>query len=319
MNQNEIGGFIEFEHFSGKEYHKNCVCLNSGVSCLSYLIKVYNIKTIYLPYYLCDSIKEVCEKNNVTYYYYNISKDFKPIFPENFVKDSWFYFVNFYSQFSNFYIKRISRKINNLIVDNVQSFFQKPVKNIPTIYTCRKYFGVPNGAYLYTPKLLNEVLEKDYSYNKLEYLIGRFEKSANEFYQKYIEHEEEFRNTPILQMSSFTRNLLCVINYRKSLFIRKINFLYLNAKLWKINKLKLHRVSSFMYPLFIENGCLIRKKLQTKKIYLPTLWPNVLIDCDTESIEYKYTNNILLIPIDQRYGIEEMKYIIKEIKNEYKR
>lgn len=41
-----------------------------------------------------------------------------------------------------------------IILDNTQSFFQKPISGIDTIYSCRKYFGVPDGAYLSTNILL---------------------------------------------------------------------------------------------------------------------------------------------------------------------
>ena len=43
---------------------------------------------------------------------------------------------------------------------------------------------------------------------------------------------------------------------------------------------------------------------------MPTLWPNVLENMSSESIEYKWTANILPLPCDQRYTIEDMKYII---------
>ena len=36
--------------------------------------------------------------------------------------------------------------------------------------------------------------------------------------------------------------------------------------------------------------------------------------CKPADIEYQLANQIIAIPIDQRYGIEEMDYIIKMIK-----
>ena len=38
-------------------------------------------------------------------------------------------------------------------------------------------------------------------------------------------------------------------------------------------------------------------------------------ECTSDSLEYHYAADILPIPIDQRYGIEDMKYLVKEIKN----
>ena len=68
---------------------------------------------------------------------------------------------------------------------------------------------------------------------------------------------------------------------------------------------------AFAYPLYIENGVEIRKRLIKRNIYIPTLWPNVLENMSTESLEYAWASNILPLPCDQRYTVEDMKYIIK--------
>ena len=69
-----------------------------------------------------------------------------------------------------------------------------------------------------------------------------------------------------------------------------------------------------MYPLYIENGAVIRKQLQAKNIFIPTLWPAVFNLCEENELEYDMAKNILPIPVDQRYGIEDMKYIVEEIR-----
>ena len=43
---------------------------------------------------------------------------------------------------------------------------------------------------------------------------------------------------------------------------------------------------AFMYPLYIENGAEVRKTLQVKKIFIPTLWLAVFIFCDEDELEY---------------------------------
>ena len=68
-----------------------------------------------------------------------------------------------------------------------------------------------------------------------------------------------------------------------------------------------------MYPLLLKNGAEIRSRLQQMKIYIPTLWPNVLEWCGADETEYYMAKNILPLPIDQRYGEMEMEVISKEI------
>ena len=49
------------------------------------------------------------------------------------------------------------------------------------------------------------------------------------------------------------------------------------------------------------------------KIYIPTLWPSVFELTTKEDIEYKMAENILPLPIDQRYTIEDMEYIVEAV------
>ena len=69
-----------------------------------------------------------------------------------------------------------------------------------------------------------------------------------------------------------------------------------------------------MYPFYISNGMLLRKKLQEKKIYIPILWPNVLQQCRENELEYDMACNILPLPVDQRYDYSEMDIIVSSIK-----
>lgn len=60
----------------------------------------------------------------------------------------------------------------------------------------------------------------------------------------------------------------------------------------------------------------IRKQLQQMKIYIPTLWPNVLDECESDTLEYQFAEDILPIPVDQRYGVEDMEYLVEKIQME---
>ena len=68
-----------------------------------------------------------------------------------------------------------------------------------------------------------------------------------------------------------------------------------------------------MYPLWIENGAAVRKKLQAEKIYIPTLWPNVLQQLPENATEYQLAADILPLPIDQRYDAETMQYLAEQV------
>lgn len=158
----EIGGYIEFERYSNLMLHDNAIALNSGRNCLSYLIQARKIHKITLPKFLCDSVGRVCKDLSVKIRYYSIGIDFMPA-RINLDNDEWLYLVNYYGQLSNSEIMDITRGCNRVIVDNAQAYFQEPISGIDTIYTCRKYFGVPDGAFLYTDCPLERELKQDKS------------------------------------------------------------------------------------------------------------------------------------------------------------
>ncbi len=306
---NEIGGYIEFERYFGKMLHEDAVALNYARNALLYLCKAKGIKKIAIPKFLCDSVGVVCRKNGIEYQYYSITDEF---IPKNitFESDEWIYIVNYYGQLSNERIKEFKKKYDRIIVDNVQAYFQKPVDGVDTIYTCRKFFGVPDGAFLYTDRLLDDELPLDESFKKIHYLLGRFERKASEFYSEYTAHEKSAENEPIKHMSKLTENLLRGIDYEAVKKRRTDNFRLLHNEFESINRLKLTvPEGAFMYPLYVDNGAELRKRLQAEKIYIPTLWLDVFDVCKEDEPEYDMAKNILPLPVDQRYGANEMKYI----------
>lgn len=314
----EYGGYIELDTFQGKMLHEDAIALNCGRGALEYLCEAKKIRKLYLPYFLCSSVPNLCEKLGVEYEYYHINKQFEPLFERELGENEWIYIVNFYGQLDNDYISVWKQKYNRVIVDNAQSYFQMPVESVDTFYTCRKYFGVADGAFLYTDVKMKRELVKDESFERMYFLLGRYERSASEFYSEYIANNKLFATEPVKRMSRLTDNLLHGIDYEMVARRRQENFDLLDTEFQSMNELKLKSVyGAFMYPLLIQHGSDVRKKLQKEKIYIPTLWPNVLEECSPDSVEYHYAADILPIPVDQRYGEDDMKYLMEVIKNEY--
>lgn len=308
----EIGGYFELEQFINDEYYKDLIHLNSARNALLYLIKLKKIKKVYIPYYLCNSIRNMLERFGYEYEYYRIAADFSPIFNKELKKQEYLYIVNYFGQLSKEKIICIKDKHKQIIIDNTQAFFQRPFSSIDTIYSCRKFFGVPDGAYLSTDKILDEELQFDFSKDRMGHLLGRFEGIASDYYSNFSEVDERFNDEPLKQMSKITRNFLGAIDYQSVIQKRNRNYRYLENKLNKFNGIKLISPKGpFCYPFYTENALQLRRDLAEKKIYIPILWTNVLQETSEESIEYRYSANILPIPCDQRYDLDDMKYIVE--------
>ena len=214
------------------------------------------------------------------------------------------------------YVQKLANRYEKkLIVDNTQAFFELPIKNIDTIYSPRKFFGVSDGGYLYTNKSTNEVFEEDLSKDYSQ-LIGRIENGAFKHYKQYQEAEQRLVNSPIKLMSKLTTKILNSINYEDVENIRKRNFNFLHNELQKFNKFKIDLTDikvPFVYP-FINDNIGLRDELIKNKIYVAKYW-NEVLDRETVNDHEKYfVNHIIPLPIDQRYNLNDMKRIIEIIK-----
>lgn len=307
----EIGGYIELDTYHLAMLHEHAIALNCGRNALAYVLRAKKIKKLKIPYFLCDSVCNVCKRENVDVLYYHIGIDFKPV-DLSLNSDEWLYLVNYYGQLTNEEIDKYVQVYKRVIVDQAQSYFQMPIEGVDTIYTCRKWFGVADGAFLYTNEKLDEDLPQDESFDRMRFLLGRYERSANEFYDEYRANNKFFADEPIKRMSKLTMNLLHGIDYRKVEQIRTENFECLQSALGVFNALS-PRTNTFMYPLMLENGQNIRKKLQAEKIYIPLLWPTVSEIVSIDSLDYQMAMNILPLPIDQRYDQNDMNIIMEEI------
>ena len=309
----EIGGYIELDTYHLPMLHEGAIALNCGRNALAWLIRAREIKKLWIPKLICNSVTRVCEREGIPYSFYSIREDFRPTQEVTLGKGEWLYFVNYYSQFDNEQIKKFIKQYERIIIDNAQSYFQMPIPGVDTIYTCRKYFGVPDGAFLYTDAITREDYPQDESYRRMSFILGRFERPASEFYREYVDNNSFFSTEPIKGMSKLTINLLKGIDYEQIQRRRQENYTYLSKALKDINKLRPSDNGTFMYPLYIENGTSIRKELQGKKIYIPILWPSVLEWCDESETEYKLATSVLPLPIDQRYTQTDMEYVIQNI------
>lgn len=310
----EIGGYFELGPLRQTgEYYPNAVALNTARNALVYLDRARDIKKLYLPRFLCDSVSNVCIREGVPYEEYAIGEDWLPKELPPMEVGSWLYLVNYYDQLSDEQIQDIKKRYPNLILDHVQAFFHRPPEGIDTIYSCRKYFGVPDGAYLVTDAVLNEPLETDISMDRMCHLLGRLEgKSASDYYADFQRNDAAFDALELRAMSKLTHTLLGAIDYEAARLRREKNYALLAEILGDRNPLNLKMPQGpYAYPFYCENGMELKKRLAKKGIFIPTLWPNVRDYQNT--LEQRYAENILPLPCDQRYSIQDIDRVAEEV------
>ena len=162
-----------------------------------------------------------------------------------------------------------------------------------------------------------EDYEADVSAKRMLFVLGRYDENASTYYQEASQNNEIFSDKPIQMMSKLTHNLLRAIDYDTAARKRQHNAVYLHSHLKRINEMKVQvPYGAFMYPLIVNSsieGRQLRKILQQSKIYVPCLWPDTLCRESRDTVAYRLAENIIPLPCDQRYDIEDMDYILEKI------
>ena len=188
--KNEIGGFFELELTNNKEYHPKANRFNLGRTAFECVLLARNIEKVFLPYFTCDVMLEATKKIGLEYEFYHIDWKLEPIFDYSRLRNvDCFVYTNYFG-LKDVFINKIAKYCRNLLVDNAQAFFSMPVKNIDTIYSPRKFFGVPDGGYLYSTISFEGKFAVDDSSKRFKHLLGRIEYGAERVYRDYVENEK---------------------------------------------------------------------------------------------------------------------------------
>lgn len=309
-----IGGYFSLELLAEEHYHKNAVMLNTARNCLEYILIAKQYKKTYIPYFTCEAILEPLIKNNIDYEFYQINELLEPVETFELSAQHAFLYTNYFGVKNDAIIRLAKLYGKQLIVDNAQAFFTKQEKGIDTFYSPRKFFGVADGGFLYTDKLLTDTFTKDVSFDRMSHLLKRIDCSAESAYSDFHKNEDSLENEPIKTMSNLTDSILRGIDYDAAQKIRLENFQVLDSVLRRHNLLPMNfncdDMVPMVYPFWGKNEVL-RKRLITNKIYVATYWPNVFDWCNENDLEYILAKSIIPLPIDQRYSKDDMQQIIK--------
>lgn len=183
--------------------------------------------------------------------------------------------------------------------------------------------------------------------DKWEYLHGQMEEEQRqalkaEYLRKNRETERWLdEHTGINAMSEDTAYILSGINEKECESRRKENSRYLHEHLGRRTQIvpvfdrecteedtvgtsgdesdagSVWDAAPLYYPVYAEDRDDLQKYLALRGVYAPTLWPVGTENADVLSQEERYIyEHILALPIDQRYGTQEMKRVV-EVLDQY--
>ena len=313
-----IGGYFELELSQGSQYHSQAIQLNSGRHCLEYILRLRGYSKIWIPYYTCEVVLEPIKKLGCDYDFYHIDEMLEPIFDyDSLVDNEAFIYTNYFG-IKDHYIRSLPTN-SNIIIDNSMAFFAESTLGSDTFYSARKFFGVPDGAYLYThdEAQLDMGFPISTSYQRFTHLLKRIDLGAEQGYADFKDNNAALSDQEIMIMSKLTERILSSIDYRFTESRRLKNYKLYQHHLGQYNMLAdklLNAVEHgpLIYPFLIDKPGL-REHLISKKVFVAQYWPNVLKWCAEDSWEHAMTKELVALPIDQRYKEKNIMDIVRKV------
>ena len=313
-----IGGYFELDLPSrGSHFHGRAYRFHSARQALECLLIARRYKAIFIPRYICDSVVETIHKVGIKTEYYSLDDSLEPReLPSRIPVQTALLLVNYFGLKSR-HVNQLSRQYSRVIVDNSQAFFSLQINSADTIYSPRKFLGVSDGWYLISDIKCKMDYPQAISADRIGAMAKRLESGPEVGYPDYEVAEKALQHAPIQRMSPLTERLLSKINYNRAQRKRYVNFRYLANAFKGMNRFAWTNRDAaegpLCYPLWIDGGKTIKQSLFAERIYVPTYWTEVNKRVQADSVEHRFVEDLLCLPVDQRYGVADMRRIMSVI------
>ncbi len=312
----EMGSFIELQFPKGLEFYKgerNIARLNTGRAAIWHAFRITGCDCIWLPYYQCDTVREFLCRKGVQIKYYHIDKHFSPIDLKP-TDNEAVLLVNYYGVMSARRMEYLAKQYRSVIIDNSQAFFSRPIKNCMNVYSCRKFAGVPDGAYVIgegAERFVDEY-EQCYSSDTALFMLQRIEYGCEgKAYQSRQINEHRIDTEDCMKMSKLTQTILDGTDYEFINQKRRENFGIARELFDDVNCIDAaeyydDETVPMVYPLVIEDDELL-DRLQATKHFQGHWWSYICDELGMSTDEYWISRYMIPITIDQRYTKEDIK------------
>lgn len=318
LSSKAIGGYFELELPRGQgHYYPQALKYQSARATFYALLLFIKPKRVWMPYYICDSMLAPLIKAEIEVCFYSLNKDLSIQDDFELEKNDLLLYVNYFgvcSHIQDLILKKYNKE--QIVFDHSQAFFVPPMDCLATIYSPRKFFGVPDGGLLVTSLNMIEPEKQDTgSFARTSHLLHRLAGEPEDGYMAYQANEKTLEDFQPRKMSVLTERLLNSINYDLVKQVRNTNFKKVHSQIGHSNDFEINQENingPMGYP-YLANNSELRSSLIKRRVFIPTYWPEVLERPGVTGTEKQLVENMNLIPCDQRYSLNDMTEIIKEM------
>lgn len=307
-----IGGYLPLELGKGTAWHRGAIALDLGRHALEIILRVRGYQRLFAPRFTCGVLAPAIKRSGVELVLYDLDRHLEPILPAHGMraKDALLY-TNYFGLKSDT-VTRLASTVQNLIVDGVHDFYGKVPTGVDHFVSCRKFFGVADGAYLYCDEARTYGLEVAEATGRWEHLLTASDRGTEAGFMRYQEHERRLADAPVKAMSNLTAQVMNGINHDQVIGTRQRNRDHLHAALAQRNRCPIDPVMAWvpMVYSFLSDAPGLRTRLQAARIYTASYWPDLLSPLSAHDGAQDFLTKAVHLPVDQRYTTTDMDRIL---------
>jgi len=328
---------LNFSETSFFEYmgNTNYRLFESGRSALRALVPALGSGYILMPEYICDSVLKCFSSELLIFYRLknNLQIDADDLLSKINADTAVVYLMHYFGTMQSMdtcsLLQAKKEKYGfTIIEDSTHSIFSKK-RTIGDycVASLRKWFALPNGAVLYSDgnfQLPSDRIRRRSDHDKayammLKTLCLEGALNCRAVYRKIFNDCEDRLDTAdgIWSISDFSAFLLRCTDVYEAIRRRKSNFRFLEDKLCTMGLAPIGYFTEedcpFAFPVLVPDRDGFRQYLMDHSIYCAIHWPFDGSAHSERPMAQTLANSILSLPIDQRYGEEEMSYLLSVI------
>lgn len=306
-----IGGYFALENaVVPNQLYDSAMGFQSARAAFAALLAVGKPARVWMPRYVCDAMLSPLTHAGITTCFYDLNKNLGIGSHIELQPRDWLLYVNYFG-ICDAVEQEVLQRFDpaQVVLDHAQALLSPPGNCLATIYSPRKFLGVPDGGLLLTRLALPLPTQVDQgSVERCRHLLLRADGKLAEGYEAFKQAEASLVDTVPSAMSTLSRRMINNSDIHEMALTRRRNFELLHLHFGGLNRLTIPAdvMVPLCYPLLLDYP-VDRTILAGHGIFIPTYWHDVLARCDAHSIEHSLALNCLALPCDQRYGVEDIE------------
>lgn len=307
------GGYIGFYpgmDGAGWTFGEDQPLMSSGRACLAKILRFTRSRRLHLPDHICDSVVLPLRGLDVEAVFYAIDEQLCPVGIPEVLDGDMVLLVDYFGVRSQEVARIAARYGDKAIVDRSQAFAGPEVLGSWWFDSLRKFFPLPDGARVGGPVRLPPPGPPNARASIEHLLVAQVD--GLEAYRR----NNSSMSSADERMSQACEGILARLDVQGALAARSRNFRVIHEELQGSNRLAidLPRVTSPLYYPWLQDRTGLFPKLHAAGIFAPRLWPEVLSRQGSGPMARRATEQLIPLPIDQRYTEQDMHDLLCALK-----